>query len=91
MTATQFTVGPRVEFRFDSYPRIRAWDPEIGEDRFVYLHRLYAYAHGLIDDLWADVDVHHRDCDGWNSMPGNLDPKSRQAHIEEEPHVENLK
>lgn len=87
----QVTVGPRVEFRTDHYPRLRVWDPEKGEDRFVYLHRLYAYAHGLIDDLWAPVDVHHRDCDRWNSMPENLEGIARWEHAAREPQVRNLR
>lgn len=86
----QVTVGPRVEFRTDHYPRIRVYDPLKGQDRFVYLHRLTAYAHGLIDDLWEPVDVHHINCDGWDNMPGNLEALSRWEHAEKEPQVANL-
>lgn len=84
------TVGPRVEFPPDHYPRIRVWHPEKGRDVFLYLHRCSAYAHGLIDDLWEEVDVHHLDCDRWNSRPENLEALDREAHAEREPHVSNL-
>lgn len=85
-------VGPRVEFDPDHYPRIRVWDPRAGHDRYIYLHRLTAYAHGIIDDLWEPVDVHHIDGDGWNSCdPLNLERKTRDEHIAVEPHVANLK
>lgn len=82
-------VGPRVEFDTAHYPRIRVWDGE--RDHYLYLHRLTAYAHGLINDLWAPVDVHHVDCDGWNNDPLNLEAIPRHEHQEIEPHVGNLK
>jgi hypothetical protein len=85
------TVGPRVEFDPDHYPRIRVWDSAVGRDRFIYLHRCVAYAHGLMDSLWAPVDVHHADCDNWNNHPSNLEAVERDAHAAREPHVRNLK
>lgn len=91
MSMGQVTVGPRVEFRTDHYPRLRVRDPELGEDRFVYLHRLTAYAHGLIDDLWAPVDVHHINCDGWDNRPENLEALERWEHAEKEAQVANLR
>lgn len=85
-------VGPRVEFAPGHYPRIRAWDSEQKQDKYLYLHRLTAYAHGIIDDLWAPVDIHHKNADGWcNLPPSNLEALPRWAHQEIEPHVGNLK
>lgn len=87
----QVTVGPRVEFRVGFYPRLRVWHSEEQRDVFLYLHRLTAYAHGYIDDLWAEVDIHHDDCDPWNNRPANLEPLERERHAQREPHVGNLR
>lgn len=87
------TVGPRVEFPPDHYPRIRVWDPRAKRDRFVYLHRCVAYAHGEVDSLFAGEDgkhVDHIDCDGWNNRPENLQGVTVEEHAEKEPHVWNL-
>lgn len=84
------TVGPRVHFDPDHYPRLFVWDPEIGADRTVYLHRLTAYAHGEIDSLWSDLHVHHVNGDGWDNDPDNLEGLTRPEHEAEEPHVVNL-
>lgn len=65
------TVGPRVEFDPDHYPRLRVYDARAGHDRYVYLHRLAAYAHGEISSLWDSRHVHHKNGDGWNNRPGN--------------------
>jgi len=74
------TVGPRVEFDPDHYPRLRVWDPRAGHDRYLYLHRLTAYAHGEIDSLWSDDHVHHRDSDPWHNQPGNLEGLNPTEH-----------
>lgn len=84
-------VGPRVEFTPGHYPRIRVWDPDEKRDHYLYLHRLTAYAHGIINDLWAPVDIHHANADGWDNRPENLEPLPRHVHQEIEPHVGNLK
>jgi len=76
------TVGPRVEFDTDHYPRIRVWDPLAGHDRYLYLHRLTAYAHREIDSLWSEDHVHHRDRDPWNNQPGNLEGLDPDDHAE---------
>ncbi|MHB9287399.1 hypothetical protein ACKVMT_10230 [Halobacteriales archaeon Cl-PHB] len=73
-------VGPRIEFDPDHYPRLRVWDSEAGKDRYVYLHRLTAFAHGVIDDLWAPQHVHHVDHDRWNSIPENLEARDPAKH-----------
>lgn len=82
---TTTTVGPRVEFDTDGYVRLRAYDSRAGHDRYLYLHRVTAYAHGEIDSLWADVDVHHRDRDRWHNQPENLEGRDpiehRTSHI----------
>jgi hypothetical protein len=36
------------------------------------------------------MDVHHKDCDGWNNHPDNLEAVPRWEHAEREPHVANL-
>lgn len=78
-------VGPRVEFSPAHYPRLRVWDGE--RDHYVYLHRLTAYAYGMIDSLWSDDEVHHIDHDGWNNCPENLQAQAavdhRRYHAEE--------
>jgi len=84
------TVGPRVEFPVDHYPRIRVWDSKRGGDRYVYLHRLTAYAHGLIDDLWSDEIVHHSNKDGWDNRVENLESMTWMEHEQLEPHTGNL-
>lgn len=71
-------VGPRVEFCPSHYPRLRVWDGE--RDHYVYLHRLVAYAHGMIDSLWAGDEIHHDDHDGWNNRPENLFAEEPSAH-----------
>ncbi|QIO21344.1 hypothetical protein G9465_02805 [Haloarcula sp. JP-L23] len=71
---------PRVEFDLDHYPRVRVWDPNAGHDRYLYLHRLTAYAHGEIDDLWSDLHIHHVDEDRWNNQPGNLEARPPEEH-----------
>ncbi|MDZ7729921.1 MAG: HNH endonuclease [Natrialbaceae archaeon] len=73
-------VGPRVEFDVDHYPRIRVWDSRAGHDRYLYLHRLTAFAHGRLDSLWSDLHVHHLDHDGWNNSPENLEATEPAEH-----------
>ena len=75
-------VGSRIEFDIEHYPRIRAWDSEVGHDRYLYLHRLVAYAHGEIDDLWTDLEVHHVDHDRWNNQPENLEAREPEPHAD---------
>ena len=75
-------VGSRIEFDIDHYPRIRAWDSEVGHDRYLYLHGLVAYAHGEIDDLWTDLEVHHVDHDRWNNQPENLEAREPEPHAD---------
>jgi hypothetical protein len=82
---------PRLEFRTDHYPRIRVYDPDVGHDRFLYLHRCTAFAHGVIDSIFEPVDVHHSEPDKWDSRPVNLERRERHRHAEIEPHVRNLK
>lgn len=82
---------PRLEFRTDHYPRIRVYDPNVGHDRFLYLHRCTAFAHEVIDSVFEPVDVHHDDSDRWNGSPVNLERRERDEHSKEEPHVGNLK
>jgi len=82
-----FTVGPRVEFDLNHYPRIRVWDAERGGDRYVYLHRLAAYAHGELDSLGDSRHVHHRDCDPWNNHPDNLEAMTPEEHDRRHEHT----
>jgi hypothetical protein len=80
------TCRPRIEFDTDGYVRLRAYDPELGGDRYLYLHRLAAYAHGEISTPWEEKDVHHRDRDRWNNRPENLEARPpfehRRGHLE---------
>lgn len=75
-------VGPRLEFDPDHYPRLRVWDSRAGHDRYLYLHRLTAYAHGEIDSLWTDYHVHHLDHDRWNNQPSNLERRPPDEHCD---------
>lgn len=74
--------GPRIEFDPDHYPRIRVWDSSVGHDRYLYLHRLTAYAHGEIDDLWTDLEVQHADHDCWTNRPGTLEAREPLPHAD---------
>jgi len=76
------TVGPRVEFDPDHYPRLRVWDPRTQQDRYLYLHRLAAFASEEIDDLWTDLEVHHVDHDRWNNRPENLEARGPEPHAD---------
>jgi hypothetical protein len=82
------TVGPRVEFDPEHYPRIRIWDGE--RDHYVYLHRLTAYAQYEIESLWEPVHVHHKDHDGWNNSPENLEALTPDEHEKYHPGVSHL-
>jgi len=56
---------------------------EDGERYYFGLHRLYAYAHGIIDHPRFDRDpreVHHVDEDKMNSMPDNLEAHTPEQH-----------
>lgn len=83
-----FTVDPRVEFDTAGYVRLRCC--EQGTEYCVYLHRLTAYAHEELDDLWSAEHVHHRDADPWNNHPDNLEALTPDEHAEREPHVANF-
>lgn len=72
---------PRIEFEPGRYVRIRYWDGD--REWYYYVHRLVAYAHGEIDDPFADETIHHRDEDRWNNRPSNLqavEPAEHSAH-----------
>lgn len=80
-----FTVGPRVEFSLDHYPRIRV--SERGREWYVYLHRLTAFAHGELDALDDGRHVHHVDGDRWNNSPENLEAVASHEHDELHEHT----
>lgn len=51
------------------------------------------YADGSTEYLGTDPDskhVHHKDCDGWNNNPRNLEAVSVHEHIKHEKQVANL-
>ena len=75
-----FTCRPRVEFEVGEYVRIRAWDSRAGKDRYLYLHRLVAYAHGEIDGIAEAMDVHHENGDKWDNRPENLAARPPAEH-----------
>jgi len=72
-------VGPRIEWDPDHYPRMRVWDSRAERDRYLYLHRLVAFAHGKIDDLWEEKHVHHINGDSWDNRPGNWKRSTRTS------------
>jgi len=84
------TVGPRVEFDPDHYPRLRVWDSRAEQDRYLYLHRLAAFAHDEIDGLWSELHIHHEDHDRWNNRPENLQAVKPQSHSDYHLHEVSL-
>lgn len=78
--ASSFTVGPRVEFDLDGYVRLRVWDAEAGRDRYIYLHRLVAFATGEIDSLAAEEHAHHLNGDRWDNRHENIEARGPAAH-----------
>lgn len=75
-----FTTDPRIEFDTDGHIRLRAYDGERGGDRYLYLHRLVAYAHGEIDSLQDHRHVHHENDDKWDNRPENLTAMEPDEH-----------
>lgn len=75
---------PRIDFNPTHYPRIRAWNPDEGLDQQLYLHRLVAYAHGLVDSPFQkhDREIHHKNHDKWDNRPENLRVVERSAHTQ---------
>ena len=68
----------------DSYEKIQVYYN--GERLTVYIHRLIAYAHGMLDfEGLCDpmVDVHHKSRHGLDNRPDNLEVKSRSEHWED--------
>lgn len=49
-------------------------------DRPVYVHRLVAYAHGLLDGLDDPREVHHTDGNPWLNSPENLQAVEHVEH-----------
>lgn len=74
------TVGPRLQFDLDRYIRLRVRDPTTGRDRYVNLHRLVAYAHGELEHIRDDLDVHHLNGDRWDNRPSNLEAREPAEH-----------
>ena len=65
----------------ERYPMLRV--SEGGERYYFPLHRLYAYAHEIIDHPRFDRDnreIHHVDENKWNSMPDNLEAHTSEMH-----------
>lgn len=73
------TCRPRIEFNTEGYVRIRAYTAEHGS-ACLYLHRLTAYAHGVLAEPWEERDVHHADHDRWNNRPENLEAREPTEH-----------
>lgn len=83
-----------VQWGLKRYPALWIWEPyeepketengkKYGEYYSFPLHRLYAYAHGIIDHPRFDRDsreIHHVDEDKWNSMPDNLEAHTPEMH-----------
>jgi hypothetical protein len=63
------------------YPMVRV--REDGKHYYFLLHRLVAYAHGIIDHPRFERDpreIHHVDEDKWNSNPDNLEAHTPEQH-----------
>lgn len=75
----QVTCWPRVEFRDDFYPRIR--HTEDGDEWWFYLHRLTAFAQGLIGHPFAEKEYPVADlaADG-STGPARVEPDPRDVH-----------
>lgn len=50
--------------------------------RYVPVHRLVCYGHGLIEDLGDEREVHHRDGVPCNNGVSNLEPLPPEKHGE---------
>lgn len=76
-----FTVNPRVEFDTKGHVRMRVYDDRRKGDRYLYLHRLVAYAHGKLDSVFDDsLHVHHENEDKWDNRPENLTAMEPERH-----------
>lgn len=74
------TLG-NVQWGPDRYPSL--WLYIDGDEYSFMLHRLSAYAHGIVDHPRFDEDpreVHHKDEDKWNSHPDNLEALEPRDH-----------
>lgn len=52
---------------------------ENGRYKAIYVHRLVAYAHGIIDDLYAPYDINHN-CHAWVNNPDTLTAELPNQH-----------
>ena len=79
----RFVANPHAtyESRDDGYCRWRAYDPESGIERRVYVHQLLACldhdTHVVFD---PETHVHHRDGVRWHNVRENLEVRERPEH-----------
>lgn len=62
--------------------RVDGDDVEGVRARFVSVHRLVAFAHGVLDDLGDDLEVHHVDAVPCHNGPANLEALDAQEHAQ---------
>lgn len=62
----------------DGRERIRVYHD--GRERYVYLYRLTAVAHGILEGLGDDRIVHHENGIPWDDRPANLEAYPAEDH-----------
>lgn len=68
---------------FETVPYSTIYHREDGQNHYMFIHRLVAYAHRIIDGdelLDAKLDIHHKDGNHWNNSPENLEAVSPEEH-----------
>lgn len=81
--------GGRVMCTIESRPpdgreRVRFYDSQEGRERYVFLYRLTAVAHGKLDSLADRRHIHHINGVPWDDRPENLEAVEPADHPKDE-------